>query len=170
MTELQYPIGTCVYQDHYTTEQIHQFIVELESFPTRLRKEVEGITEAQWQTPYRPDGWTVHQVVHHCADSHLNALLRLKLALTTDNPTINPYPEDKWAMQADYNLSPEIALRLLDAVHPKIVAIAQALSPSDLNKTYFHPQYKREFRLSDVLCLYAWHGNHHLAHIQLVTR
>ncbi|HNB81426.1 MAG TPA: putative metal-dependent hydrolase [Chitinophagaceae bacterium] len=161
----RYPIGPCPYQEQYSTEQLNHFIRDIEQFPDRLERTVQHLNEEQLQTPYRPGGWTIHQVIHHCADSHLNALLRIKLTLSNNNPVINPYPEAVWAEMADYTLPFNNSLTLLHALHRKLSVLLRSLTQEDLQRTYFHPEYQRSFRLCDVICLYAWHGNHHLAHI-----
>jgi hypothetical protein len=161
----RYPIGACEYQTEYSKEQIQQYLLDIETFPARLEYVVQHLSEQQLQSPYREGGWTLNQVIHHCADSHLNALLRIKLALSVDNPTISPYPEDLWAEMSDYTLPFNNSITLLFAVHRKLNMLLRSLDQTQLNRTYYHPQYQKTFRVSDVICLYAWHGNHHLAHI-----
>jgi uncharacterized damage-inducible protein DinB len=165
LEEWQYPIGKCVYHDEYTPALLKQYIADIRTFPLRLEHAVQSLSEEQLQTPYREGGWTIQQVIHHLADSHLNCLLRLKFALTEDNPTIKPYQEDLWAMTADYQLPFNVATTLLFAIHKKIVCLLTSLTTEQLQRTYYHAQYQRSFRIMDVMCLYAWHGNHHLAHI-----
>ena len=133
--------------------------------PGRLRAAVSGLTDEQIETPYRPGGWTVRQVVHHVPDSHLNAYVRFKLALTEAEPTIKPYDEAQWAELADVKAVPiATSLTLLDAVHERWVAILRAMTPADFERTLIHPDSGRQ-RLDQVLALYAWHGPHHIAHI-----
>lgn len=163
--DLKYPIGPCHYPVLYTDEILMQLLLDLETFPQRLEYAVQSLDEYQLQTPYREGGWTVNQVIHHCADSHMNCFIRLKLMLTEDHPTIKPYLEDRWAECADYSLPFNHALTILHAVHKKILKVLRSLNHNDLDRTYFHPQYKRDFSVRDLMCLYAWHGNHHLAHI-----
>jgi len=163
--ELKYPIGPCHYPVLYTDEILKQMLLDLETFPQRLEFRVQALDDFQLQTRYREGGWTVNQVIHHCADSHMNCLIRLKLTLTEDRPTIKPYLEDRWAEEADYSLPYNNSLTILHAVHRKILKIIRSLSHEQLDRTYFHPEYKRDFSVKDLICLYAWHGNHHLAHI-----
>lgn len=171
LEKLKYPIGQCEYKEDYTTEELNQFMLDIETFPKRLELAVQSLLEFQLQTPYRDGGWTINQVIHHCADSHMNCLIRIKLALTEENPTIKPYIESLWAETKDYDLPFNNSITILFAVHLKIIEILKSLSADDLNKTYYHSQYQKSFRIKDVMCLYAWHGNHHLAHItSLVER
>jgi len=132
--------------------------------PARLRDAVRGLTTEQIETPYRPGGWTVRQVVHHVPDSHMNAFIRFKLALTENVPTIKPYEEAEWAKLADTGVPLETSLTLLDAVHERWLAILRAMTPTDFERELIHPETGRQ-RLDQVLALYAWHGPHHTAHI-----
>ena len=133
--------------------------------PARLRDAVRGLTDAQLDTPYRPDGWTVRQVVHHVPDSHLNAYVRFKLALTEDEPTIKPYDETRWAELSDVKAVPvATSLTLLETVHERWVAILRAMTPADFARMLVHPESGRQ-SLDQMLALYAWHGPHHIAQI-----
>lgn len=133
--------------------------------PARLREAVRGLSDEQIDTEYRPGGWTVRQVVHHVPDSHLNAYVRFKLALTENEPTIKPYEENAWAQLADVKVVPiATSLTLLDAIHERWLAILRAMSASDFERTLNHPENGRQ-RLDQVLALYAWHGPHHVAHV-----
>lgn len=133
--------------------------------PARLREAVRGLSDEQIDTEYRPGGWTVRQVVHHVPDSHLNAYVRFKLALTENEPTIKPYEENAWAQLADVKVVPiATSLTLLDAIHERWLAILRAMSASDFERTLNHPDNGRQ-RLDQVLALYAWHGPHHVAHV-----
>lgn len=165
LEQLQYPIGKCNYPDIYTEEILRQYIFAIQTFPRRLELQVQQLLEFQLQTPYRENGWTVNQVIHHCAESHMNALIRLKLTLSEDNPTIKPYVEYLWAEMADYQLPFNNSITLLFCIHEKIVTILKALKASDWERTFFHPEYQKTFTLKALICLYAWHGDHHLAHI-----
>jgi len=133
--------------------------------PTKLRAAVSGLTDAQLDTPYRPEGWTVRQVVHHVPDSHLNAYTRFKLALTEDTPTIKPYNEAAWATLEDSKTTPvATSLALLDAVHDRWIRILRAMSPSDFSRTLNHPE-NGIMNLDQMLALYEWHSRHHVAHV-----
>lgn len=130
----------------------------------RLRAAVEGLTEAQLDTPYRPGGWTVRQVVHHVPDSHLNAYIRMKLALTEDGPTIKPYDENLWAELSDSRMPVDASLSLMDALHRRWVTVLRSLQPADFARTFLHPE-AGVVSLDRLIALYAWHGRHHVAHI-----
>mgnify|MGYP000877872712 FL=1 len=165
LEELQYPIGPCQYPEVYTDAILQKMLQDIETFPKRLELEVQNLLEFQLQTPYRENGWTVNQVIHHCADSHMNFILRLKLALSEVNPTIKPYREEIWAEMADYELPFNNSITLLFCIHQKIMKVLRSLTSEQLDRTYFHPQYERSFQIKELICLYSWHGNHHLAHI-----
>lgn len=168
--QLKFPIGPCKYQDVYSEEDIKRMILDIETFPLRLEQVAQHLTEEQLQTSYREGGWTLNQVIHHCADSHMNMLIRLKLTLSESGVTIKPYQEDLWAEMVDYTLPFNNSMTLLHAVHKKITVLLKNCNNEDLEKIYLHPQYNRSFRLADMICLYAWHGNHHLAQINLVAK
>jgi len=134
--------------------------------PDDLRAAVRGLSESQLDTPYRPEGWTVRQVVHHVPDSHLNAYVRFKLALTEVAPTIKPYDEAEWAKLSDVRDTPiETSLTLLSAMHDRWVRLLRAMSPDDFARTLDHPDWDAPLSLDMMLALYAWHGPHHTAHI-----
>lgn len=161
----KYPIGKFIPPASYTGHEMLHWIDEIKSLPGKLRRAVMTLNETQLDTPYRAGGWTIRQVVHHVADSHLNCLARVKWALTEDNPTIKPYEEADWALLADYRLPVEPALRMLEGIHMRLVAVLQSLDDDQWNRTYIHPATGDTVPLRQVLGLYAWHGNHHLAHI-----
>lgn len=164
--KLRYPIGTFQKPFPITPEIIQIYQRDIESFPQRLKNEVAHLSEDQLNTPYRSGGWTIRQLIHHCADSHLNAYIRFKLALTEDNPTIKPYDQERWAELPDGITPPiTVSLQLLEGVHYRWTVLLKNLKKGDLVRTFFHPEHDKEFRLEEVLGQYAWHGNHHLAHI-----
>jgi hypothetical protein len=166
LEKLKYPIGKYKKPDTLTTEILYNYITDIESFPERLRVEVENLTDEHLDTQYRPNGWTIRQVVNHCADSHMNGLARLKLALTEDKPTIKPYMETLWAELPDSKTIPiEPALHILDGLHKRWAVLLKSLSQDDLKRIYIHPEHGREFQLEESIGLYAWHCSHHLAHI-----
>ena len=170
MEELKYPIGKFVEPESYTGEQRAAWIRELEEFPSRLRAAVERLPDDVLDTPYRPGGWTVRQVVHHVADSHMNCYVRFKLALTEDAPVIKPYKEALWANLPEASHAPvSMSLDLLESIHIRLVAMLKNMQASEWDRTYFNPESKRDWKLGSVLALYAWHGKHHLAHVGLVT-
>ena len=164
--ELKYPIGKFVKPDYYTPEILNQYILDIGLFPSRLRAEVEQLTDEQLDTCYRPDGWTIRQVVHHCADSHMNSFTRFKLALTEEKPTIKPYFEDRWAELVDSKSMPiEPSLKILEGLHQRWVVLLKSLTKEDLERRFVHPEHGKELKLDGTLGLHAWHCHHHLAHI-----
>ena len=165
MNDLRYPIGKFTFPDELDDGERRRLIDEIEEAPDRLREAVEGLDAATLDTPYRPDGWTVRQVVHHLPDSHLNAFIRCKLALTEDTPTIRPYDEAAWARLADARAPIAMSLDLLDAIHVRWVWLLRSLSATDFSRQLRHPEHDRLLRVDDVLALYAWHGRHHIAHV-----
>lgn len=172
MSDLHYPIGEFRLEGRITPERRTAWIGEVAEFPVKFRNAVIGLSEVQLDTPYRPGGWTVRQVVHHVPDSHLNAYLRFKLALTEANPTIKPYAEADWAELPDSRSAPiPMSLVLLDALHRRWVYLLRALEEEEWQRTYFHPEQNKSLKLEAVLAMYAWHGQHHLAQISsLVDR
>ncbi|WP_028595681.1 YfiT family bacillithiol transferase [Paenibacillus assamensis] len=167
----QYPIGTFTWEGTITSEQRQQWIAEIEHLPAKLRALVEGLSEQQLETPYREGGWTIRQVVHHIADSHMNSIARFKLALTEDVPTIKPYDEAKWVALGDsIDVDVEVSLALIEALHRKWVILLQSMTEQDFQRTFYHPDSQQEIRLDYNVGLYAWHGNHHAAHIELAKQ
>ncbi len=165
MTDLRYPVGKFSYSDPLTEEQKQICLEDIAQAPATLRAAVKGLSEKQLDTPYRPDGWTVRQVAHHVPDSHLNAYVRFKLALTEDDPTIKPYAEDRWAQLADTQATPvEVSLALMDSLHDRWTRLLRSLQPEDWKRTFRHPELG-SVTLEKNLALYAWHGRHHVAHV-----
>jgi uncharacterized damage-inducible protein DinB len=169
MSDLRYPIGKFEWiapENEAQMAQRRQHYVEvLAQLPTNLRKAVQGLDAKQLETPYRPEGWTVRQVVHHVADSHMNALVRFKLALTEFEPAIKTYKEDLWAKLPDSSdTSPEISLQLVDALHARWVALLRGMQPEQFARTLHHPE-QGVVSLDRMLSLYAWHSAHHTAHV-----
>lgn len=161
----RYPIGKFDKNIIVTPETRKDFINTIETLPGKLRKEVETLSQIQLDTPYRDGGWTLRQVVHHLPDSHLNAYVRFKLALTEDNPQIKTYEEHLWAELPDtFNTPTEVSLQLLHSVHTRWVFLLNALSDKQFERTFQHPDWGN-ITLSRTLALYAWHSKHHLAHI-----
>jgi uncharacterized damage-inducible protein DinB len=161
----RYPIGKLEMPGQVSQARRQQAIDEIASTPAKLRAAVKGLNEAQLDTPYRQGGWTVRQVVHHVPDSHLNAYVRLKLALTEDSPTIKPYDEAAWANLADSKSTPiEVSLALMDSVHDRWDRIWRSLKPEHFARKLVHPE-NGERTVDWLLFLYEWHGKHHTAHI-----
>jgi hypothetical protein len=166
LEKLQYPIGKFIAPDYYSESYLEEKIVEISSFPERLKKEVLHLSEEQLDTPYRNEGWTIRQVIHHCADSHMNCFMRIKWTLTEEKPIIKFYYEDRWAELHD-NLTMPIqpTLSFLEGLHFRLAYLMKSLSETDLNKSFIHPEHNSEFQLKEIIGTYAWHGNHHLAQI-----
>ena len=163
--DLRYPVGKFEWAGTLSDAQRAQYIEQIAAAPANFRAAVAGLSEAQLGTPYREGGWTVRQVVHHVPDSHLNAYIRFKLALTEDEPTIKPYKEDRWAQLPDTAATPiETSLRMLELLHDRWVRLLRAMSAADFQRTLVHPEMGVR-RLEVFLALYAWHGRHHTAHI-----
>lgn len=164
--DLRYPIGRFTLVEPSTDAVRRAALEDIAALPARMREAVGGLSEAQLDTPYRPGGWTVRQVVHHVPDSHMHAYIRLKLALTEDTPTIKPYDEKTWAELADTRMPIDISLELLNAIHARWVALLRVMKPQDWSRTFNHPEYPEGPRTLDwLLQVYSWHSRHHLAHI-----
>jgi uncharacterized damage-inducible protein DinB len=162
--DLSYPIGKYDKDTKITPEQRKQFITDIADLPKTLHEAVKNLNEEQLDTPYRPRGWTVRQVVHHVGDSHLNSFIRFKLALTEDNPTIRPYAEDLWAKTAEYKMPVEVSLSLVDSIHQRWVSLLESMSNEDFARPLNHPE-TGVWTLENLLGMYVWHGKHHMAHI-----
>jgi hypothetical protein len=162
----KYPVGKFQQPESIATSDHDLWIRYLGDFPTLLRKEVAGWTEGKWDTPYRPGGWTARQLVHHIADSHANALIRVKLALTEQEPIIKPYHQDGWGNLSDSLSAPaSLSLSIIDGVHGRWHFILSHLSDDEWQKTFFHPDMKYLFTIERATALYFWHSRHHLAHL-----
>ncbi|HTT18679.1 MAG TPA: bacillithiol transferase BstA [Candidatus Sulfotelmatobacter sp.] len=165
MDDLRFPVGKFHYDGTPSPEQKQVFLEQIAQTPAKLRGAVAGLADAQLDTPYRPDGWTVRQVVHHVPDSHLNSYVRFKLALTEDDPTIKTYAEDRWAELPDSKATPiEVSLTLVDSLHDRWMRLLRSLTPEEWKRTFRHPELG-PMTLEKTLALYAWHGRHHVAHI-----
>ena len=166
MTDLRYPIGPFrMESETLTDEQRKAFIAQIAQAPAKLREAVRGLSPEQLDTPYRSGGWTARQVAHHLPDSHLNAYVRFKLALTEEEPMLRTYEEADWAKLADVRETPvEVSLDLLDALHQRWVVLLRSLSEKDFARTARHPGWGR-ISVDWLLAQYAWHGRHHVAHI-----
>ena len=163
--DLQYPVGRFEFPREVSSEDRARFIQEIAETPANLRAAVTGLSGEQLDTPYRPGGWTVRQVVHHVPDSHMNSYVRFRLALTEDEPTIKPYDEARWAELADSRTGRiETSLALLESLHERWVLLLRALSDEDFRRQFRHPELG-VVSLEKNLALYAWHGRHHVAHI-----
>jgi hypothetical protein len=166
MSDLRYPIGKPDLSVPVTPELRKTLISDIAAGPAALRSAVAGLSPRQLDTPYRPGGWTVRQVVHHVPDSHANAYMRFKQALTQDFPVIMAYDEAKWAELHDTRVVPiEVSLAMLDAIHGRWVPLLQGMTPESFRRGYKHPEYNRDYTLDEALLMYGWHSRHHVAHI-----
>jgi len=161
----RYPIGKAELIEHLSDEQRKKMFDTIAATPSKLREAIKGLNPQQLDTPYRDGGWTVRQVIHHLPDSHMNAFIRTKLAVTEDNPTIKPYNEDAWSKLGDVPQTPvEVSLSLLENLHKRWDILLRSLKPADFARTFTHPE-RGKLTLDQNLCIYAWHGQHHVAHI-----
>ncbi len=170
LEQLRFPIGRYIKKDSYSDAEIAQHIDDIASLPERLTSAVEALNDEQLDTAYRPGGWTIRQVVHHIADSHMNSIIRFKLSLSEETPTIKPYMEAKWAEQTDHSMPIKPSMQIIDGVHARLAVLLRAMSKDDLKKTYLHPEYNQEFSLDQAIAQYGWHSNHHLKHITNLTK
>lgn len=167
---LKYPIGDFAYGQSFTADDTRKHISAIDELPIKLTELVGMWGDERLDTPYRPEGWTVRQLVHHVADSHINAYVRTKLALTETNPTITPYDEGEWAKLPDSILAIAPSLVLLRNLHQRWVAVLTTLTDDEVSRTYFHPGSQRTFVLREVIAMYAWHGEHHYQHAYRLAR
>ncbi|HVE79326.1 MAG TPA: bacillithiol transferase BstA [Gemmatimonadaceae bacterium] len=165
----RYPIGKFEYRGDPDPRQRAAWIDEIAALPAAFRAALAGLRDDQLDTPYRPGGWTVRQVAHHVPDSHMNAYVRFKLALTEETPTIKPYDEARWAETDDVRDTPvAVSLALLEALHQRWVALLRGMGEADFRRAFYHPETSATLPLARVLGLYAWHGRHHTAHVTTV--
>ena len=166
--DLQYPIGRFEWRGQNSADDRRRLIDAIDQTPANLRAAVEDLSEQQLDTPYRPDGWTIRQVTHHVPDSHMNAYVRFRLALTENEPTIKPYDESRWAELTDARTAPvEASLALLEALHLRWAMLLRSLSVADFARQFRHPE-MGVVSLDKNLALYAWHGRHHVAHVMFL--
>lgn len=163
--DLRYPVGEFDWQAEVSPDMVPDFISTIEQLPAKMRAAVNGMDADQLNTEYRPGGWTVKQVTHHVADSHMNSFIRFKLGVTEDVPTIKPYAENEWAQGADYSQAPiELSLQILDALHTRWTILLRSMTDADFAREINHPDNGR-MTLAKLLALYDWHSRHHTAHI-----
>jgi hypothetical protein len=163
--DLRYPIGKFTARESYSAAECSGFLSRIETLPMRLEVVVRGLNDAQFDTPYREGGWTVRQVIHHVPDSHLNAYIRTKWALTEASPIIKAYDEKAWATTPETAGDPTLSLNFLSTLHAKWVLLLRALNDEQRSRTFIHPATGKAVRLDQLMGTYAWHGDHHLAHI-----
>lgn len=167
LEKLKYPIGK--YRPNKTPDQdtLNQWIDDLTELPNRVMSLTKGLSPEALQFHYRPEGWTIQQVVHHLADSHMNSIIRFKLALTEDSPTIRPYFEDRWAKLADVaTVDISASLNILTGVHLRLTTLLRSLTDNELNRDFIHPEHNKHMTILETIGMYAWHSNHHCAHIE----
>lgn len=165
--KLKYPIGEFVAPTEISAEHIEKWIQELEKFPKELTSITQSLDSEALNWRYRPNGWTIKQVVHHCADSHLNCTMRFKLALTEDLPTIRPYDETLWSKLPD-SQTDDIAdsIAIIQGIHGRLVTLLKSLGMAELDREFHHPEHGKQFSVKETIGNYAWHSNHHLAHVK----
>jgi uncharacterized damage-inducible protein DinB len=166
MKDERYPIGKFSFTQDVTDELRKEWIEEIANLPSLLKGAVHRLTDEQLDTPYRDGGWTLRQVVHHMADSHMNAYIRFKLALTEEQPTIKTYNQTKWAGMVDSAEGPiQSSLYVLEGLHDRWSTVLRSLPPTEFSKAFYNPEMKIKLSLDTALALYVWHGKHHVAHI-----
>jgi hypothetical protein len=168
LESLRYPIGRFEFPESFSEQKREENIEDIQELPTLVKQLVTKLSAKEMLQIYRPDGWNSAQLVNHLIDSHSNAVIRFKLALTEENPIIRPYAEERWALLADTQTCPlDLSLQLLDNLHKRWIILIRSIKTSEWQRTYFHPDSKRDYTLYQALAQYAWHGKHHLAHIEL---
>jgi hypothetical protein len=165
MNDPRYPIGPFAARETYTMADVATNILRIEALPAMIEAAVAGLSRLQLDTPYRDGGWTVRQVIHHLPDSHMNAYIRIKWTLTEPTPTIKAYNEKLWAETPETTEDPAASIALLKALHAKWILLLRKLEPADMSKEFYHPDSKKHQRIDRMIAMYAWHGEHHLAHI-----
>lgn len=166
LEKLRYPIGHFKFPKNFDPDQLANYTQQIADLPNKLREATATLSEAQLETPYREGGWTVRQLVHHIADSHVNLYTRIKLTLTENAPTIKPYQEQAWAELEDSIHAPiDLSLNILDSIHARAVMVINAIKAEELERMFIHPDVPRPMPLYACIAIFAWHGNHHLAHI-----
>jgi len=167
LEQLRYPIGKFQKPEEFSDAGKKEWIVVLDALPKWLDALIENLDEIQLQTPYRPGGWTIVQTIHHIADSHMNAYVRLKMALTEDNPAIRPYKQALWAELPDVQSVPvNVSITLLHAMHRRWTSVLRGMAAEDWDRTYYHPEQERNVPLWEMTAMYAWHSKHHMEHIR----
>lgn len=167
MDDLRFPIGKYQNSKNASQEIFQEWRRTIASFYDTLKISVSGLNEEQLNLTYRTNSWTIKQLVHHLADSHMNAFIRFKLALTENKPTIKPYAEASWAKLDDYSYSIDASMKIIEGVHLRWIQLLDAMNEEDYKRIYIHPEFKSEFDLREAVCQYDWHCRHHLAHIEL---
>jgi hypothetical protein len=167
---LRYPVGKFAPKESYTSQEILENINRIGTLPGKAETLIRNFTARQFDTPYREGGWTARQVIHHMADSHMNAYIRFKWTLTEETPMIKAYDEKLWAETPEIGLDPQISVNFLKALHIKWVALLKLIKPEDLKRSFIHPDTKKNVPLDRLIATYAWHGEHHLGHLEIVAK
>jgi len=171
MSKEQYPIGPFKKPSSYTEADLRNWMSDLQKLPALLEAEVKGLDDDDLETPYRDGGWTIRQVINHIADSHVNMYLRIRQALTQNNPSIIAYDQDSWAMLIDAEDGPiEPSIKIIDGIHSRTLYLLDSLRHGEFERTYYHPEYDKTYKIWEVVALYAWHSNHHLAHVKMAKK
>ncbi|PWK75355.1 DinB family protein [Mucilaginibacter oryzae] len=163
--QMRYPIGRFVSPVSYTSADLRGWIDDIATLPGKLRHAIAGLNYQELDTPYRTGGWTLRQVIHHLADSHMNSITRIKLALTENNPVIKPYEEADWALLPDYRLPVEPSIKMLEGIHQHMVTLFESFTENEWERTFVHPASGDTISLKKCLATYSWHSRHHLAHV-----
>ncbi|MFC0604649.1 YfiT family bacillithiol transferase [Winogradskyella pulchriflava] len=164
--KLKFPIGEFEKPETITQQHLSKWISSIETLPERIVSITKNLNDDELNYKYRPNGWTIRQVVHHCADSHINSIIRFKLTLTEDNPTIKPYLEDRFAKLIDYSEPIDSSISILKGVHKKLGVLLRSLTEEELKRKFTHPEHGKLFSLEETIGTYAWHSDHHFAHIE----
>ena len=167
---LKYPIGRFSAHDSYSKEEVNALIHRIEEVPSKIEALYKTLSPTQLDTPYRDGGWTARQVLHHIPDSHVNAYVRTKWTLTEHTPTIKAYDEKSWALTAETSVDPAISIAFLKALHTKWIILLKEITPAEFEKKFYHPDAKKYVRIDQLIATYAWHGDHHLGHLQIVAK
>lgn len=167
---LRFPTGKFAPQDSYTAEELKACIDRIDALPAKVEAIFKKLSPAQLKTAYRDGGWTARQVIHHISDSHLNAYVRFKWTLTENTPTIKAYNEKAWAETSEIQIDPAISIALIKALHTKLVALLRSIASTDLPKQFLHPETGKHVSIERMIALYAWHGEHHLGHLEIIAK
>lgn len=167
---LCYPIGKFSPKESYSSEDLKEYISRIEALPAKVEAIVKNLSAKQLDTPYRDGGWTARQVVHHLADSHMNAYIRFKWTLTENTPMIKAYDEKAWAETPETKSAPDISINFLKTLHTKWVVLLKQIPTQDLKREFIHPETKKNIAIERLMGLYAWHGDHHLGHLEIISK
>lgn len=167
---LRFPVGEFHYADHYTAEETRSHIADIAALPVELNDIAGDLNDEELDRTYRTESWTIRQIIHHIADSHVNAYIRVKSALTEDVPIIRPYDQDAWATLPDSNVPVAYSLAIIEGIHTRLAVLLASLDETQLALRFYHPENKRLITLAQTCAAYSWHGKHHIAHIALALR